>query len=152
MEKGSVYKAKYQMQWAGLILLVMPWATYQICDRIIENRTDFWTSFIIIGFIWTIMIYSYVVGRIWKKIRQRHIEIVVSKIVNYHFICIKSIANSDWGKVRFVLDKSLSIYDSSSPVTYFIKGAYTVGTNDINALSVLADEIEKIKNENISRL
>ena len=152
MKKGSVYRAKEQMKWAGLILLIFPLVTHTILNHEIDDRADFWTSFIIIGFIWTIMIYSYVVGRIWKKIRKRHIEIVVSKIVNYHFICMKSIANSDWGKVRFVLDKSLSIYDSSSPVTYFIKGAYTVGTNDINALGALVDEIEKIKNENISRL
>lgn len=152
METGSVYRAKYRMQWAGIILFVLPMITDLVLKHEKVNNPDYWFYFVIVGIFGTFAIYTYVVGKIWKKIKARHIEIIIHKITNYHFICVKAIVDSDWEKVRIVLDKSLYKYDPASPITYFIKGSYSVGTNDIKSLSILADEIENIKNECINRV
>lgn len=152
MEKGSVYRAKNQTKWAGLILLVIPMITSLVLDQKGIVGLNFLGLFCSIGIVWSLVIYSIVVKQIWKKIRRRHLDIIVNKIVNYHFLCIKSISESDWKQVSFLLEKVLKVYDPSSPVTYFIKGAYTVGISDIKGLGVLAEEIEKAKNECINRV
>jgi len=145
METGSVYRAKYQMQWAGLILLIMPFGSYQICNMLIENRIDFWISFFIIGIMWTLIIYSYVVGKIWGKIRKRYVNAILNKIVNYHLMCVTSIANEDYKRVEFILNKCLEKYDSSSMITFYIKGAYAVGTKDMRTLKTLEKDLKEIE-------
>lgn len=144
METGSVYRAKYQMKWAGLILLVFPWITHVILKHEIDNREDYWFLFIVIGIIWTISIYSYVVGRIWKKIRNRYIEIIIKKIINYHSMCVTSLINEDYKRVEFILSKCLEKYDSSSIITFFIKGAFTVGSKDFKSLKQFESELKKL--------
>jgi hypothetical protein len=144
METGSVYRARYQMKWAGLILLVMPFAVYHGFKILIHDPIDFWISFFVVGITWTIVIYSYVVGYIWKKIRKRYVDIIVKKIINYHTMCAASLINEDYKRVEFILSKCLERYDSSSIITYFIKGAYTVGTKDLKSLRLFESDLKKL--------
>jgi len=145
METGSVYRAKEKMKWAGLILLVFPWITHIILNHEIDNSADYWFLFIVIGIFWTIALYSYVVGRIWKNIRKRHIETIVKKVINYHTMCVTSLVNEDYKRVEFILTKCLEKYDSSSIITFFIKGAMTVGMKDIKTLRTLENDLKGIE-------
>lgn len=145
MDKGSVYRAKYQMKWAGLILLVFPFVSHVIINHEVSKREDYWFMFIVIGIIWTFAFYTYVVERIWKKIRRRHVEIIVMKVIHYHTMCITSLINKDYNKVKFIMNKCLSKHDPSSTISHFILGASIVGLNDEKYLKEMEAELKKIE-------
>jgi hypothetical protein len=144
MNKGSVYKAKEQMKWAGLILLIIPFTTHIILSHKIVSNEDYWIL-ITIGIICTFVLYYYVVMQIWKKIRERYIKLIIDKILNYYLMCLASISKEDYKRVEFILNKCLEKYDSSSIFIYYIKGAYTIGTKDFISLKLFEKELKDFK-------
>lgn len=145
MKTGNVYRAKEKMIWAGLILLICPWVTYQVGNYFIEDRTDFWFIFIMVGIFWTLVFYSYVVKKIWEKINKRHVNHVVRKVINYHKMCISSIINEDYERAQFILDKCLEKYDPKSSMTFYIRGAIASCKKDLKELRSLELVLKEAK-------
>lgn len=147
MNRGSIFRAKYQMKWAGLILLVLPFLVYHGCRFFLEKPVDFWVTFFVWGIVAPIYIYSYVVGKIWNKVKKRYVDILIKKILNYHSMCVDSLIAEDYKRVEFILTNCLNKYDSSSIITYFIKGAFVVGSKDIKSLKQFESELNTLRSE-----
>ena len=145
MNVGSVYRAKERMKYAGLILLIGPMSTYMICDHLFQSSLDFWFFFITFGICWSIVIYNFVAQKVWKKVNNRHKDVIIKKIIHYHKICIKSLIDEDYNKVKHIVDKCLIKYDSGSIITFFIKGALINGQKDTKSLNLMIQDLDIIE-------
>lgn len=142
METGSVYRAKEKMKWVWFIPIIIGFTTHVILKHEMDKTSDYWFLFIVIGVIWNMAITSYVIGKIWKKVKNRFVEVMVKKTINYHRLSIIALIKKDYPTAKIIIDKCLPRYDPSSIMTHFIFGAYVMGVEDTKQLKHLLDEIK----------
>lgn len=142
MEAGSVFRAQEKMKWVWFIPIIIAFVTHIVLKHEMDKNVDYWFLFIVIGVIWNMAITSYVIGRIWRKVKARFVSVMVKKTINYHRMSIKALIDKDYPKAKLIIDKCLPRYDPSSIMTHFIFGAYVMGTEDTKQLNHLLDEIK----------
>lgn len=144
METGSVYRAKYQMKWVWFIPIIIMFLTDIVLKRKFEKPDEYWFLFIMIGVFGNFVITDYFITKIWKKIKNRYVNVLLKKVMNYHKLCITGLINEDHKKVKYILDKCLSKYDSSSIISHYILGANDMAMKDMKYLRYLEKSIKEI--------
>jgi hypothetical protein len=139
--RGSIQRAKIRTQWLGLSLFIPLFTHFYLKSNVsIEYWT--WMPLCTLGSIWFFMYFS---KQAWKKVQDRFISAMVNKIMNYHLICMSSLMNEDYTKVKYILSNCLEKYDPKSTLTFFIIGAHAAGTKDKRPIKDLKKQLEMIK-------
>lgn len=141
--RGSVYRAKEKMKWVWFIPIIILFVTHIILTHEIEKSSDYWFLFITIGVIWNMAFTSYVIGKIWKNVKNRYLGILVEKILNYHRLALTSLIKKDFPTARIVIEKCLQKYDPTSILTHFVFGAYVMGSDNTQQLTELLNQVKK---------
>lgn len=139
--KGSIQRAKTKTQWLGLIFFIPFFVHFYLKSAEVK---DYWMWVCLSGVI-SLWMFTHFTKMAWKNIQERHISVLVNKTMNYHLICMTSLLKVDYNYVKFVLDTCLDKYDPKSQLTFFIRGALAVGTDDSRPFKEFIKQIELIK-------